>query len=153
LMAPRRRGDKLVALIRGRRRARRPPMSEQARVDTIEPPKTFSELVRAGCEGYVLHGIGLPWPAYVFHALTLPLLVLTWMFFCRCTPGIGSPWHVGAWWSEPIAFQKAFLFACLVEVLGLGCMSGPLGFHIWPPFTAFIHFLWPGTTKLAPFPR
>jgi hypothetical protein len=32
-------------------------------------------------------------------------------------------------------------------------MSGPLGFHIWPPFTAFLHFLRPGTTKLAPFPQ
>ena len=31
-------------------------------------------------------------------------------------------------------------------------MSGPLGFHIWPPFTAFLHFLRPGTIKLAPFP-
>ncbi len=32
-------------------------------------------------------------------------------------------------------------------------MSGPLGFHIWPPFTAFLHFLRPGTIKLAPFPN
>ena len=32
-------------------------------------------------------------------------------------------------------------------------MSGPLGFHIWPPFTTFLHFLRPGTTKLAPFPN
>ena len=54
---------------------------------------------------------------------------------------------------EGIAFQKAFIWACLVEVLGFGCMSGPLGFHIWPPFTAFLHFLRPGTIKLAPFPN
>jgi hypothetical protein len=31
-------------------------------------------------------------------------------------------------------------------------MSGPLGFHLWPPFTAFLHFLRPGTVKLALFP-
>ena len=74
------------------------------------------------------------------------------MFFCSFTPGLGSPWHFGSWWREGIAFQKAFLWACLVEVLGFGCMSGPLGFRIWPPFTAFLHFLRPGTTKLAPFP-
>jgi hypothetical protein len=48
------------------------------------------------------------------------------MFFCSFTPGLGSPWNVGSWWLERIAFQKAFLFACLVEVLGFGCMSGPL---------------------------
>jgi len=32
-------------------------------------------------------------------------------------------------------------------------MSGPLGFRVVPPFTAFLHFLRPGTTKLAPFPN
>jgi hypothetical protein len=58
---------------------------------------------------------------------------------------------VSAWWLEAIAFQKAFLWACLIEVFGFGCMSGPLGFHIWPPFTAFLHFLRPGTIKLAAF--
>jgi len=113
--------------------------------------KGFSELVRAGCEDYVLKGIGLPIAAYLFHAVKLCLFVLGWMFFVRFTPGLGSPWDVGSWWREGIAFQKAFLWACLVEVLGFGCMSGPLGFRIWPPFTAFLHFLRPGTTKLAPF--
>ncbi|MBI3784973.1 MAG: DUF3556 domain-containing protein [Deltaproteobacteria bacterium] len=113
----------------------------------------FSTLVRAGCEDYVLKGIGLPIAAYVFHAVKLALLVLAWMYFCSFTPGLGSPTHFFAWWAEGIAFQKAFLFACLVEVLGFGCMSGPLGFRIWPPFTAFLHFLRPGTIKLAPFPN
>ena len=127
-------------------------MTDQARAEAMAPPPGFSELVREGCEGYVLHGIGLPWPAYIFHAIKLGLLVLAWMFFCSFTPGLGSPWTIGSWWLEPIAFQKAFIFACMVEVLGFGCMSGPLGFHIWPPFTAFLHFFRPGTTKLAPFP-
>ena len=115
--------------------------------------KSFSELVREGCEGYVLQGIGLPIAAYAFHAVKLCLLVLAWMYFCSFTPGLGSLAHFGAWWNEGIAFQKAFIWACAVEVLGFGCMSGPLGFHIWPPFTAFLHFLRPGTTKLAPFPH
>jgi hypothetical protein len=109
--------------------------------------------VREGCEGYVQQGIGLPIPAYAFHAVKLVLFVFGWMFFCSFTPGLGSPRHVGAWWFHDIAFQKAFLWACLVEVLGCGCMSGPLGFHLWPPFTAPLHFLRPGTIKLAPFPQ
>lgn len=117
------------------------------------PQPGFSELVRAGCEDYVLKGIGLPLSAYAFHAVKLCLFVLGWMFFCSVTLGLGSPSHLGSWWLKPIAFQKAVIWACLVEVLGCGCMSGPLGFHIWPPFTAFLHFLWPGTIKLAPFPR
>jgi hypothetical protein len=118
----------------------------------IPSEQGFTELVRAGCEGYVREGIGLPIAAYLFHAVKLGLFVLGWMFFVRFTPGIGGVWSLGAWWHEGIAFQKAFLWACLVEVLGFGCMSGPLGFHIWPPFTAFLHFLRPGTTKLAPWP-
>jgi transmembrane protein DUF3556 len=128
--------------------------SEPAQPDLVESPKKgFAELVREGCEGYVLQGIGLPVTAYVFHGVKLCLFVLGWMFFCSFTPGLGSPWHFGAWWLEGVAFQKAFIWACLVEVLGCGCMSGPLGFHIWPPFTAFLHFLRPGTIKLAPFPN
>lgn len=114
--------------------------------------RDFPALVREGCEDYVLRGIGLPLAAYLFHAVKLCLFVLGWMFFCSFTQGLGSPSHLGSWWLEGIAFQKAFLWACLVEVLGFGCMSGPLGFHIWPPFTAFLHFLRPGTVKLAPFP-
>jgi transmembrane protein DUF3556 len=115
--------------------------------------KGFAELVRFGCEDYVLKGIGLPLPAYVFHGVKLCLFVLGWMFFCSFTPGLGNPWKLGSWWFEAIAFQKAFIWASLFEVLGLGCMSGPLGFHLWPPFTAFLHFLRPGTIKLAPFPN
>jgi hypothetical protein len=120
---------------------------------SAKPRPGFRELVQAGCEDYVLHGIGLPVTAYVVHAAKLALFVFGWMYFCSFTPGLGSPWAIASWWTEGIAFQKAFLWACLVEVLGFGCMSGPLGFRVMPPFTAFLHFLRPGTTKLAPFPN
>ncbi len=113
----------------------------------------FPERVRLGCEDYVLKGIGLPLPAYLVHAVKLALFVFGWMFFCSFTPGLGNPWRIGSWWLEGIAFQKAFIWASLFEVLGFGCMSGPLGFRLWPPCTAFLHFLRPGTVKLAPFPN
>jgi hypothetical protein len=120
--------------------------------DTPTAKPGFSELVRSGCEAYVRMGIGLPITAYAFHGVKLCLFVGGWMFFCSFTPGLGHPSQLASWWLEGIAFQKAFIWACLIEVLGMGCMSGPLGFHIWPPFTAFLHFLRPGTIKLAPFP-
>jgi hypothetical protein len=126
---------------------------QHARASGEAPSGTsFTELVRAGCEAYVLQGIGLPIAAYVFHAVKIGLYVFGWMFFVSFTPGLGSPSSFGSWWSEGIAFQKAFLWACLIEVMGFGCMSGPLGFRIWPPFTAFLHFLRPGTIKLALWP-
>ncbi len=114
--------------------------------------RDFTTLVRTGCEDYVLRGIGLPLAAYAFHAVKLGLFVLGWMFFVGFTPGLGSPWRLGAWWRADVAFQKAVLWASLVEVLGCGCMSGPLGCRIWPPFTACLHFLRPGTVKQAPWP-
>jgi len=39
------------------------------------------------------------------------------------------------------------------EGLGLGCGFGPLTGHYFPPMGGFLHFLRPGTTKLAVFPR
>lgn len=116
------------------------------------PRPAFAELVRSGCEAYVLQGIGLPLAAYLFHGVKLALFVAGWMFFCSFSPGLGDPSRIGSWWTEDVAFQKAFLWGCLVEVLGFGCMSGPLGFRVVPPFTAFLHFLRPGTIKLAPLP-
>jgi hypothetical protein len=114
--------------------------------------KDFTERVRIGTHAYVLGGIGFPALAYVFHAVKLLVLVAGWMFFCSFTPGLGNPATIGTWIFDGVAFQKAFLWGSLFEVMGMGCMSGPLGLKIWPPFTACLHFLRPGTTKLAPFP-
>ena len=130
----------------------------------VEPPPTegdfagwaakdFAERVRIATNFYVLRGLNTPLPAYVFHALKLALLVWGWMLFCRFTPGLGTLANFTTWIFADVAFQKAYLWASLFEVMGLGCMSGPLGLRLWPPFTAFLHFLRPGTTKLAPFPR
>jgi hypothetical protein len=115
--------------------------------------KDFTERVRIGTNAYVLQGIGFPAAAYVFHAIKLAGFIVGWMFFCRFTPGLGTLSYITTWIFHGTAFQKAFLWGSLVEVLGLGCMSGPLGLRIWPPFTASLHFLRPGTTKLAPFPH
>jgi Transmembrane protein of unknown function (DUF3556) len=112
----------------------------------------FTERVRRATNAYVLQGVGFPASAYVFHAVKLGAFILGWVFFCRFTPGLGTFSNFTTWIFADTAFQKAFLWASLVEVLGLGCMSGPLGLRIWPPFTAALYFLRPGTTKLAPFP-
>ena len=113
----------------------------------------FGERVRLSCEAFVREGMGYPAAVYIFHAVKLGLFVLGWMFFCSFTPGLGKPWEVGSWIFEGVAFQKAFVWATLVEVAGFGCTSGPLGGRFSPPFTAYWHFLRPGTVKLAPFPQ
>jgi len=115
--------------------------------------KDFTERVRVATAEYMLHGLGYRMRDYGFHAVKLALFVVGWFFFCRFTPGLGTIANFRNWIFEPIAFQKALLWASLVEVTGFGCMCGPLGLKVWPPFTAFLHFLRPGTTKLAPFPK
>ena len=89
------------------------------------PKKEFTERVRIGTNAYVLQGIGFPPAVYLFHAVKLSLFVLGWMLVCRFTPGLGTFANFTSWIFEPTAFQKAFLWASLVEVTGLGCMSGP----------------------------
>ncbi len=132
-------------------------MSEPTAEATFDPAawakKDFTERVRIGTNMYVLQGLGYPLAAYLFHAVKLCLFVLGWMFFCSFTPGLGTFSGFTSWIIEGAAFQKAFLWASFFEVAGFGCMSGPLGLKIWPPFTASLHFLRPGTTKLAPFPN
>src|SRR6187455_2461495 len=124
------------------------PVFDAATWNTLD----FTDRVRVGTNLYVLQGLNYPLFVYLFHAAKLTLLVAGWMFFCRFTPGLGTLANFGSWIFEDVAFQKAFLWASLFEVMGFGCMSGPLGLRIWPPFTASLHFLRPGTTKLAPFP-
>src|SRR5262245_14609683 len=94
----------------------------------------FTERGRRATHAYVLQGVGFPATAYVFHAVKLAAFILGWMLFCRFTPGLGTVANFTTWIFADTAFQKAFLWASLVEVLGLGCMSGPLGLRIWPPF-------------------
>ena len=114
--------------------------------------KNFNERTRLACREYILNGLAYPLPAYVFAATKIFLLFAGWVFFCGFTPGIGSWSDLSSWAFEPIAFQKAFLWSLCYETLGFGCMSGPLGLKLWPPFTAFIHYLWPGTMKMPLFP-
>jgi hypothetical protein len=112
----------------------------------------FEARVRAATTTYVLEGMGLPLAAYLFHAAKLAMMIAGWFFFCSFTPGLGDPLQVTSWVFEPAAFQKAFLWGATFEVMGMGCMSGPLGMRLWPPVTAFLHFLRPGTTKLSMVP-
>jgi hypothetical protein len=75
-----------------------------------------------------------------------------WAFFCSFSSGHPGFLPIGEWAFSKLAFQKAILFAILYESLGLGCSSGPMNARFWPPIGGVLHFLRPGTTKLALFP-
>lgn len=115
--------------------------------------RPFAERARMVCEAWALQGYGTPLAIYLVHVLKIGLYIGAWIVFCGFTPGLGGLATIGDWWLSPIAFQKAILWSMVFEGLGLGCGFGPLTGHYFPPMGGVLHFLRPGTTKLAVFPR
>ena len=115
--------------------------------------KPFADRARLACQGFALQGWGSPAAVYLFYAVKIALYVAGWWLFCSFTPGLGGVSNFGHWWLSKPAFEKAVLWSMMFEGLGLGCGSGPLTARYLPPFTAFLHFLRPGTTKRPLFAR
>jgi hypothetical protein len=113
----------------------------------------FAARARMVCQAWALQGYGTPLAIYLIHVLKIGLYVGAWIVFCGATPELGGLATIGDWWLSPIAFQKAILWSMVFEGLGLGCGFGPLTGHYFPPMGGALHFLRPGTTKLAVFPR
>ena len=114
----------------------------------------FPERVRLLCRSWAAQVA--PTPMIVMAIYWLKYLVLYiggWAFFVSFSaghPGLASP---DAWAFAPGAFQKAVLWAIFYELCGFGCGSGPMNGRFNPPLGGFLHFLRPGTTKLALFPN
>lgn len=113
--------------------------------------RPYSERVRMMCQTWAMQGFGAPSAVYLFYVVKIALYVGGWLLFCALTPSLGGPATIGSWWAEPVAFQKAVLWTLLFEGLGFGCASGPLTARYWPPVSAVLYFLRPGTTRLPPF--
>ena len=113
--------------------------------------RPYAERVRMMCQTWAMQGFGAPPAIYLFYIAKIGLYVGGWLAFAALTPGLGGPSTIGTWWAEPVAFQKAVLWTLLFEGLGFGCASGPLTARYWPPISAFLYFLRPGTTRLPPF--
>ncbi|HVY10489.1 MAG TPA: DUF3556 domain-containing protein [Mycobacteriales bacterium] len=112
----------------------------------------YYERVRAMCRTWAMQGFGAPAVAYVFYLVKLAGYVGGFLAFACTSRGLALS-DVGSWWASPVAFEKAVLWTMLYEAFGFGCASGPLTARYLPPVTAFTHWLRPGTTRLAPFPR
>lgn len=121
--------------------------------DAIEwSQKPFADRARLACESFALQGLGSPSSVYLFYGFKIILYIAGWWLFCSFTPGAGGLGSIDRWAFTPVAFEKAVLWSMMFEGLGLGCGSGPLTARYVPPFTAFLHFLRPGTTKRPLFP-
>jgi len=113
----------------------------------------FPERMRLICWTWLFQVTAPPAVVYLGYVLKIAFFYVGgWMFFCSFSPGMGSPFDLSAWAFEPTAFKKAILWSLAYEGLGLGCSTGPLTGRFLPPIGGVLHFLRPGTTKLAVFP-
>ncbi|OBK22505.1 DUF3556 domain-containing protein [Mycobacterium asiaticum] len=98
------------------------------------------------------NGFGTPLVMHVMYGVKIVLYILGIWLFAWSTSGIVGFTNVGAWWTEPIVYQKAVLFTMLFEVVGLGCCFGPLAGRYFPPMGSILYWLRPGTIRLPPWP-
>lgn len=97
-------------------------------------------------------GFGTPVALHLFYVFKIGLYILGAWLFALATKGIDGFTNIGAWWSEPIVFEKVVLFTILFEVIGLGCGFGPLNNRFFPPMGSILYWLRPGTIRLPPWP-
>jgi hypothetical protein len=115
--------------------------------------RPYRERIRALAVHWVENGFGTPKPMYVVYVLKMAGYVFGGLaIIAATTPGIGGVSDFSTWWSEPIVLQKVVIWTLLFEVTGLGCASGALTLHFWPPIGAILHWLRPGTIRLPAWP-
>ena len=113
---------------------------------------TRAEKIRPMARHWAEVGFGTPVVMHLFYVVKIGLYILGGWLFALATKGIDGFTDVGAWWSEPIVFQKVVLYTMLFEVIGLGCGFGPLNNRFYPPMGSILYWLRPGTIRLAPWP-
>lgn len=118
----------------------------------LEAP--FPERVRLVCRTWASQVAPTPLVVIAFYWVKYLLLYVGgWAFFVSFNqgyPGFTAPID---WAFSGDAFQKAILWSILYEIAGFGCSSGPMNARFMPPIGGLLHFLRPGTTKLALFPQ
>src|SRR3954447_20316398 len=98
------------------------------------------------------NGFGSPTFVYLAYALKLVLFCVGALVVISLTPGLGSPFDLNDWWTQPIVFEKLAVWLLLWEILGLGAGSMPLSFRFSPPIGGVLYWLRPGTVRLPPWP-
>ncbi len=122
-------------------------------VDFVEWSKgTRAEKIRPMALHWAEVGFGTPVVMHLFYVVKILLYILGGWLFALATKGIDGFYNVGAWWSEPIVFQKVVLYTMLFEVVGLGCGFGPLNNRFFPPMGSILYWLRPNTIRLPPWP-
>ncbi|HEX2285987.1 MAG TPA: DUF3556 domain-containing protein, partial [Mycobacterium sp.] len=113
---------------------------------------TRAEKIKPMARHWAEVGFGAPVVLHLFYVVKILLYILGGWLFALATKGIAGFTNIGAWWSEPIVFQKVVLYTMLFEVIGLGCGFGPLNNRFFPPMGSILYWLRPKTIRLPPWP-
>ncbi|WP_280340834.1 DUF3556 domain-containing protein [Nocardia neocaledoniensis] len=112
------------------------------------------ERVRTLALHWVEYGFGSPKMIHTVYVLKLLVLyIFGGVLIATATSGAGPFWEVGAWWNEPIVYQKLVLWTVLLEAVGVAGSWGPLAGKFKPMTGGLLFFARPGTIRLRPWRR
>jgi hypothetical protein len=114
--------------------------------------RPYRERIKVLARHWVDYGFGAPRITGLIYGVKLLFFyALGGVLVATLTSGL-DPLHPGAWWDDPIVYQKLVLWTVLLECLGVAGSWGPLAGH-FKPFTAGCrHYARPGTIRLPPWP-
>ena len=102
---------------------------------------------------WVEHGFGTPKQTGMFYAWKIFFYALFGCIFAGAfTAGLEFS-DIGAWFSEPIFYQKLMIWTILLEVMGLAATCGPLAFHFDPPIGGILYWWQNDTLRVPPYPN
>ncbi|MFN8216867.1 MAG: DUF3556 domain-containing protein [Solirubrobacterales bacterium] len=112
------------------------------------------ERIKPLAQDWALNGFGTPPVVYLLYVVKLVAYAGGGLLLIAATSDtLGGLGNLGAWWTQPVVFQKAVAWTMLWEVLGLGAGSLPLTLRFSPMIGGVLYWLRPGTTRLPPWPE
>jgi len=113
----------------------------------------FMERMRMLATHWVDYGFGSPKSNHMLYVYKLMFYVFGgFAVVALTTPGLGGFTDLGAWWGEPIVYQKLMVWTVLFEILGFASSSGPLAFKFKPFIGGCLYFIRRRTLRVPPWP-
>ncbi|NGP08243.1 DUF3556 domain-containing protein [Rhodococcus sp. 14C212] len=113
----------------------------------------FMDRMRVLATHWAEYGFGGPKKMHMLYVYKLIFYVLAGTAIVGLTtPGLGFG-DLGAWWGEPIVYQKLMVWTILFEITGYASSSGPLAFKFKPFTGGWRYWTRRGTLRLPPWPR
>lgn len=113
--------------------------------------RPLQERIRALAVHWAEYGFGTPRQVHMVYVAKLLVLYLgAGITVATLTSGM-NPLQVSSWWNEPIFYQKAVLWTCLLEAIGVAGSWGPLAGKFAPMTGGILYWARTGTIKLPPW--